>query len=220
MQFGIPSKKSSRKANEKFPNDAVLTISAANTEEGSKKSRPMILNSKAEEVLGLDKKAEVAFTFNVDEDGNSTGVFILNADVTEVPDRHKLRVTKSSPRKINDKKTVNYLADILKLDNSVENNFYLNKVVNSDQEFEYFEVSLVKEGEVKNGDEIEGALKETPKQELSDTPVENLDVSNTGPDSNVDDESNMEKNSINDEDLVFPEPDTATVEDAFDIDDI
>lgn len=127
MNFGIPKQKVTKKQKELFPDKPVLTITGLGKDElgqPSKKSRPMVLNTKAVEVLKLNDNAKIAFSFD-------NGIHILNGENEFIPEEHKLRVTKNYPRKINDKKTVTYISKVKNLDNTVDNHF---KLVSSESE--------------------------------------------------------------------------------------
>ena len=121
MKFGIPNQRPKRKP-ELYPDTPVLTIGI---DGGKGTSRAMILNSKAVETLGLgDEDATVLFGF---EEGR---VFITNGNQDDVPEEHRIRVTKGNPRKISEKRTYTYISEkVFNLDNSVENHLVLTATV-------------------------------------------------------------------------------------------
>ena len=71
MNFGVPSLRVKRE--ETFPNNAILTIGI---DGGKGTSRQMSFNKLASEVLGLDDKSQVAFSFNPE----TREAYIVNTD--------------------------------------------------------------------------------------------------------------------------------------------
>jgi hypothetical protein len=142
MNFGIPKKRNSRE--EKYPSEPVLTLGI---DEGKGKAKSIILNSKAVEELGLDaKKGRVAFAFE-------GGMFIANAEQDGIDEKHSERVTKSYPRKVNSKRTYDYISKIMNLDNSIEHEFTLNPTqVNDINLFRLFPRGVME----RNADEVIG----------------------------------------------------------------
>lgn len=117
MQFGIPNQRKTKE--EKYPDTPVLTLDI----EGDKgTSRKIFLNESACKLLNLaDDKAQIAFSFE-------NGIFIANAGQSQIPDEYAINVTKNAPRRVSDKKTYEYIAKVLDLDTSIENEFKLSTV--------------------------------------------------------------------------------------------
>ena len=119
MNFGVPNQR--RKREEKYPDTPVITI---DIDGGKGSTRKMYLNDKAIELLGLpENNAMVAFHFPMD---NPKNIAIYNGDQAGIPKDICLRVTKTHPRGIGDKKTYQYISKVLELDTSVENEFRIN----------------------------------------------------------------------------------------------
>ena len=98
-----------------------------------------MLNKKAVELLGLPNEgATVALSF-------SDNIFIANGNQAEIPEHHRIRVTKSGLRKFSDKKVYDYIVNLLKLDDTAENEFQLSSVNRVVGEPVVFEMSLIKE---------------------------------------------------------------------------
>lgn len=116
MNFGVPSK--NKKKEEKYPNLAVFTLAI----EGPKgTAKTMSFNTKACELLGLaENKAAIAFSFE------NKIVNVMNAAQVGIPDEYAINVTKTEPRRISDKRTYEYIAEVLSLDTSIENEFLLD----------------------------------------------------------------------------------------------
>lgn len=135
MKFGIPKQGRSKKE-EKYPETPVMTMDV----EGKKgTARKIIFNNKACELMGLDEKeATVAFSF----DG---GIYVANGQQSLIPEDHEIKVTKNSPRRISDKNTYTYIAKVLDLDTSVENEFKLvsSPIVPSEDEPVVFKLELM-----------------------------------------------------------------------------
>lgn len=124
MNFGVPSQRRKGKQ-ERFPNKPVLTLGISG---GAGTSRKMFLNKSAVETLGLPEEgAVVAFSFELNEEKTEClSVSIANGNNDNVPDYARIRVTKSNPRSISQKKTYEYISGkAFQLDNSVENHFHL-----------------------------------------------------------------------------------------------
>ena len=71
-----------------------------------------------------------------------------------------MRVTKSKPRKVSDKKTYNYIAKLLDLDTSVENLFELQATIEDAGGLEVFDMLPFIEGGLEVDGEIEQASAE------------------------------------------------------------
>lgn len=124
MNFGVPSQRRKGKV-EKFPTRPVLTLGI---DGGAGTSRKMFLNKAAVERLGLPEEgAVIAFSFDMNETQTEClAVNVCNANNENIPDYAKIRVTKSNPRSISEKKTYEYISNkTFDLDNSVENHFEL-----------------------------------------------------------------------------------------------
>jgi len=116
MNFGVPSQRVKRE--EEFPNNAILTIGI---DGGKGTSRQMSFNKLASDVLRLDDKSQVAFSFNPD----TCEAYLVNTDIVKAAASNGIRVTKGTPRKISHKKTYNYFTKLQSIDTSVENHFEL-----------------------------------------------------------------------------------------------
>lgn len=196
MNFGIPKQKVTKKQKELFPDKPVLTITGLGKDElgqPSKKSRPMVLNTKAVEVLKLNDNAKIAFSFD-------NGIHILNGENEFIPEEHKLRVTKNYPRKINDKKTVTYISKVKNLDNTVDNHFKLvSSESESNKEFNFLLWELVLFNPKKEANETPNQTSEEHDKELnkdlsSDTyykPNDNITFSDEKSDNTFDNTSSF-----------------------------
>ena len=121
MEFGVPNQRRASTKVEKH-NFAVATTVIAE----EKKARGILFNTAAVEALGLpEEEAQVAFAFDQD----NHGIYVVNAtDNADIPEEHKINVTKSQPRRIADKRTYEYIIKLLDLSDQVENEFRLADV--------------------------------------------------------------------------------------------
>ena len=101
MNFGVPSQRKVKV--EKYPNNAIVTIGV---DGGKGKSRQLTFNKRAAELLNITDDSRIAFAF----DGNKFA--IANTDQNGIDAKDGIRVTKSKPRKVSDKKTYNYIKKI------------------------------------------------------------------------------------------------------------
>jgi hypothetical protein len=119
LVFGIPTVRS--KKEEKYPNDAVLTMLAVGEKGTAKK---IDINTFAVEQLEFlldgNDKANFAFTM-VD---NEQKVFFANTSTMENPTN--INVTKQAT--FSNKKMYEYLAKVFELDTSIDNELILNQV--------------------------------------------------------------------------------------------
>lgn len=171
MNFGVPTQRIVRKV-EKYPNTAVLTLSA---HKGKGTSSSMVLNKKAVETLGLpDNNATVAFSFDVDEAGNCNGVKLLNGSQPGIPDEYKVKVTKNSPRKISEKRTYLYIASkAFDLDITVDNEFKLMAVATDENSLTSFELVLMAQEKTNEVEEVNVVAEEVTS--ASTEPLEEAD---------------------------------------------
>jgi len=117
MNFGVPSQRKQRV--EKHPNTPIMTLMSYDGSKG--KGRKIQLNTAACDLLDLDKKdARIAFSFD-------NGLNVLNAEQKGVPKEFGIRVTKSYPRTISDKKTYEYIIKSQGLDETLENEYILKQ---------------------------------------------------------------------------------------------
>lgn len=183
MNFGVPSQRATKKA-EKYPNQAVLTVGI---DGGKGTSRAMSLNSKAVEALGLPEEgAVVAFGFDVvpagqENAGDCTASYIMNGNQEGIPDAIKMRVTKGNPRKISEKRTYEYLSKkAFTLNNSVENEFLLEKVAGEEGSIATFKLSLM------GAETVEETINETATDLANDLAPDSVDNQEPQADFNAD----------------------------------
>lgn len=131
MNFGVPSKKNRKE--EKYPLIPVMTVGI---DGGKGTSRTITFNAKAVEILELDeKKATVAFSFD-------DGILVMNGEQPQIPNDYKILVTKVLPRRISHKKTYSFISKSLNLDNTIENEFKIERVEKVDGEPTVFKAIL------------------------------------------------------------------------------
>lgn len=116
MNFGVPSQRKVKQ--EAYPNNAIVTVGI---DGGKGKSRQIIFNKRACELMGITDDSRIAFAFSDD------AFAVANTEQVGMNAKDGIRVTKSKPRKISDKKTYGYLTKLLKLDTNVENLFEIQQ---------------------------------------------------------------------------------------------
>jgi hypothetical protein len=115
MNFGVPTQRRTTTKVEKYPNTPVATLVVAEAGKGKK----IYFNEKAEQLMGLPEEgATIAFSFE-------GGIHVVNGNNPAIPEEVKLNVSKSSPRRISDKRTYEYIIKSLDLNDQVENEFQL-----------------------------------------------------------------------------------------------
>ena len=128
MNFGVPNQRKVKV--EKYPDNAIVTVGI---DGGKGKSRQLIFNKRACELLNITDDSRIAFAFN----GNEFAV--ANTDQNGIDASVGIRVTKSKPRKISDKKTYDYIKKIMDLDTNVENLFELQLSTNDNGGLEIYD---------------------------------------------------------------------------------
>jgi hypothetical protein len=129
MNFGVPSQRKVKQ--EAYPDNAIITMGV---DGGKGKSRQLTFNKRASELLSINDKSRIAFAFSPEG-----GVAIANTDQNGIDPSAGIRVTKSKPRKVSDKKTYDYIKKILDLDTSVETLFEVQLSEDGDG-FEMYDV--------------------------------------------------------------------------------
>lgn len=129
MNFGVPSQRKVKQ--EAYPDNAIITMGV---DGGKGKSRQLTFNKRASELLNINDKSRIAFAFSPEG-----GVAIANTDQNGIDPSAGIRVTKSKPRKVSDKKTYEYIKKILDIDTSVETLFELQLSEDGDG-FEMYDV--------------------------------------------------------------------------------
>jgi hypothetical protein len=152
MNFGVPSQRKVKV--EKYPNNAIVTVGV---DGGKGKSRQLIFNKRACELLNITDDSRIAFAFEY----NTTKFALANTDQNGIDAKDGIRVTKSKPRKVSDKKTYNYIKKIMNLDTDVENLFELQLSTEDNGGLEVYDALPFIEGGVEVDGEIEDASMES-----------------------------------------------------------
>lgn len=131
MDFGIPNLRKAKQQTEKFPHLGVITFEPTSY----KKSRRMLFNTKALELLKLDDENvenQVSFSFVNDQ------IFIAN--VNGLSGLSEVKLTKSGT--ISNKKYYDYIKSILNKDEADEVELFLSETQNEYNNVKVFELSL------------------------------------------------------------------------------
>jgi hypothetical protein len=138
MNFGIPKQRGVGKK-EFHANIPVMRMTAAG-EKGT--ARKFVFNSKAAEMLGLDKEIEGNHYVSISFD---SGLYIANTTGMEV---EQYRVTTGKPHSFSNKKLYQYiLKNIEGLSEDVTNDFVLSNAPNVESSVDVYSLSLLQAGE-------------------------------------------------------------------------
>jgi hypothetical protein len=151
LNFGVPSQRARKE--EKYPNQAVVTMTAY---KGKGTAKKFEFNKKACEALFLEDGSEVSISFH---EGN---ILIVNTTGQEV---ENYKVTKGNPRSFSNAKVYEYFTKFLSLSNDVENEFSLEALQETHNNMHIFKLSLMNAEEEFDSVFGEQAIEEREEEE-------------------------------------------------------